>query len=407
MIDMTFGDLPNVEVLTFDMENAEFTRTEELDRRLQSYGDLWHVVGADLIQGGERSELVREWFHGRELWRRLQFVVIDREGYPLTTSDLPAHHIRISPGYKGSSTEARERLFHWQPITGLVVPAVEQYIQRHGLYCGAPPRTLPMLRIPEPRIIIVVDEKNPRAAATAVALHDLVDEKHANMIVVAGGDGMMLRAIRQYWRRRLPFIGLNHGTVGYLLNSLPQGLQKSFLQQEFIARLAPLLYVEWETWDGGHHSSLAFNDSYVAAKPGQAAWIEVAVNGEVMLPRMVSDGVLLSTAAGSTSYARAMGATPILVGTPNLVLVGSNVFDPPNWRSAHLQQNSVVTFRSVDPTPQPKKRPLYGFVDGHELGEVTSMTIRSSRVASVEIGFRPNDDLHQKLNRIQFPSSAV
>lgn len=403
MVDMTFGDLPNVEVLMFDMEKPEFTRTEDLDQLLGSYGELWHVVGGDLVKGGdERSELVRTWHHGQNLWQQLRFAVVDRDGFPLTEADLPPQSVHVSPGHVGSSTDIRSRLFNWQPVTGLVVPRVEQYIERHGLYRGTLPRTLPMLHIPDPRIMLVVDEWKAGAVATATALRDLVDERQPNMIVVVGGDGTMLHAIRQHWRRRLPFIGLNYGKVGYLLNSVPEQLDENFFRQDFIIRQSPLLYVEYETWDGKRGSDLAFNDAYVVTKPGKAIWVEVSVNGEVMFPELKGDGVLVATAAGSTSYAKAMGATPILIGTPNIVLAGSNVYDPPNWHSAHLQRDSVVTLRSVDPTAQPKKRPMLGFVDGIELDEISVMTIRTSRVASVEIGFQPDDDLHRKLNRIQF-----
>ena len=40
--------------------------------------------------------------------------------------------------------------------------------------------------------------------------------------MVVGGDGTMLRAIRQYWRRRVPFFGINTGHLGFLLNDSPQ-----------------------------------------------------------------------------------------------------------------------------------------------------------------------------------------
>ena len=38
------------------------------------------------------------------------------------------------------------------------------------------------------------------------------------LLVVIGGDGTMLRAIRAHWRRRLPFLGINAGHIGFLLN---------------------------------------------------------------------------------------------------------------------------------------------------------------------------------------------
>ena len=44
----------------------------------------------------------------------------------------------------------------------------------------------------------------------------------ANLIVVIGGDGTMLHAIREHWRSRLPFLGVNAGHLGFLLNGSPE-----------------------------------------------------------------------------------------------------------------------------------------------------------------------------------------
>jgi NAD kinase len=67
------------------------------------------------------------------------------------------------------------------------------------------------------------------------------------------------------------------------------------------------------------------------------------VNGVTRFPRLMADGVLAATAAGSTAYARAMGAKPIPIGTDLLVLAGSNVFDPPHWRQgANLPTTAVI-----------------------------------------------------------------
>ena len=67
---------------------------------------------------------------------------------------------------------------------------------------------------------------------------------------------------------------------------------------------------------------------------GQTAWLQVKVGHQVRLPKLVCDGLLLATPAGSTAYARSMGATPLLAETPAWLLVGSNVMQPANWKSA-------------------------------------------------------------------------
>lgn len=408
MVDLTFGDLDRVEVLNFDLENDTFTTTVDLEARLSHYGELWHVVGLDLIEGGAsgKSPIQTSWYQGWAIWNTLRFVVVERDGYNFDVKDCPPQHRRIHPSHSGSSTEIRQRLFDWQPVTGLVRPTVERYIERYGLYRGSLPRHIPSLTLAaDIRYTIVCDPHTSAAVKTAEALrhHVAYDPLHPDLIVVLGGDGTMLQAIRQHWHRRLPFFGMNFGTVGFLLNDRVNAFEALQHQGELMVRHAPLLYTESRGIDGQPHQALAFNDAYVQAALGKAAWLEVRVDGESLIPKLVADGALVATPAGSTAYARAMGATPMPIGTKNLLLVGNNVLQP-NWKSAELDQSSVIELISVDPTPQPKKRPLYGFVDGEAQGEIARMTIRTSRVAAVELCFLPDDDLRRKLTRSQFPS---
>lgn len=405
MVDLTFGDMPNVEILHFDLEQDQFTPTVELDRLLASYGTLWHVIGSDLIEGHVRGVApLQQWKTADAIWQNLRFVVLEREGYTLDQADLPPQHLLLR-GYHGASNDLRRLLFNAQPIDGLVVPRVAQYVQRYHPYQGRQTHALPVYQLDHPKISIVVDDYNQRAMASAAALRAMVtvDDRDPDLILVLGGDGTMLRAIRQHHRRRIPFLGVNYGTVGYLLNDYVNGFTAADLSGSPIVRHSPLLYVESTDVEGQVNRDLAFNDAYLVAEPGHAGWIEVDLDGQIVLPKLVADGALVSTAAGSSSYARAMGATPIAIGTPSLVLAGSNVFLPVGWRSAQLPIDTVITMRNIDPSPDYTKRPLYGFHDGIAQGKLRQMTVRTSRVAAVELVFLPDNDPRQKLTRMQFP----
>jgi NAD kinase len=247
------------------------------------------------------------------------------------------------------------------------------------------------------------------------------------VILVIGGDGTMLHAIREHWRRRLPFYGINTGHMGFLLNDqdlchsersecrserseesraasealrCAPGDIAEFAHTDLVVAHMPLLYVETEDVAGQRHTALAFNDAWVERETGQTAWIEVKVNGEVRLPKLVADGALVATAAGSTAYAHAMGATPVPLGSPVLTLVGSNVLRPHLWRPAVLPLTAEVELRSLDP----KKRPLHGYIDGVSQGIIRSLLARVSHIAAAELLFHPRHDPAVKLARIQFPS---
>ena len=405
MVDLAFKGLP-VRIELFDLENSTFTRTHALDEIYRHEGEIWHVIGTDLIEGGRNAEsfIHRVWFRGEEIWNTLRFAILQRPGYTCDPADLPPHHMVLPVSQNGSSSDIRERIFKRHSIEEIVSSSVADYIRRHSLYSGIQFRNIPRLTIGKPRVLIEYDQWNDEAKIIAKQLESIIDSDDPNVIVVIGGDGTMLHAIKKYWRLRVPFFGINTGNKGFLLNHVKESFSPVLLESELMVRTSPLLHGTVETVSGEKKEGLAFNDVWVQAEHGKAAWIEVSIDGTVRLEKCIGDGILLATAAGSTAYARAIGGTPVPVGTPILTLVGSNLMEPYNWKSAHLPLHSHVSLRSIDPTPHPKKRPLYGFIDGIPQGEILSLHTRTSRIAAVELAFLPDHDLAERLARIQFPS---
>lgn len=251
-----------------------------------------------------------------------------------------------------------------------------------------------------PKLLIVTDPWNADAKVLAKRLADM-ESKHPELIVVLGGDGTMLRAIRRYWRKGLPFVGINLGHRGFLMNTV-RDVGSEFFKGPFIRRTSPLLEIEAVKPDGTRRRTFAFNDAHARVNVPRAGWFEVSIDGEVRLPKLVADGILVATAAGSTAYATAMGAKPVPVGTEVLIVVGSNVSDPPNWKGgANLPLDSEVVIRNAD---RERWRKIWGVADSTSLGEVVEMTIRSSKSAKVELLFTPDHDLRKKLAMLQFPN---
>jgi NAD kinase len=242
-----------------------------------------------------------------------------------------------------------------------------------------------------------------RAMAAAEPYRRWEDKENPSSVIVFGGDGTMLRAITEHWRKRIPFVGVNQGHLGFLLNDAATVAADVLPETECVIRLMPMLYIETEALDGTKQTELAFNDAWVERATSQSAWLEVEVNGDVRIPKLVCDGALVCTAAGSTAYARSMGISPLLVDTPGWVLVGSNVMSPPGFKSALLSWETTVTLRSIGGA----KRPLNGYVGGRPLGQVVSFHARPSRTATVELVFAAQRDMAEKISMIQFASSPV
>ena len=338
------------------------------------------------------------------MWESLQFLVVARSGIPAVPGDQPPRSrvVELEAPQDDASSSIRDRIFRREPYQHLVPREVAAYIERYGLYRGRIPSRTTRFVIEEPRIVVFADQRNERALAWAEQLRPFEDAITPNCIVVIGGDGTMLRAIRAHWRRRLPFLGINAGHIGFLLNGADTLLGSRFAPGELVVRQMPMLYLEFEKADGSSETALAFNDAWVERISSQSAWLEVQVNDQVRIPKLVGDGALVSTAAGSTAYARSMGCPPLLADTPGWLIAGSNVLDPPGWKSALLSTEAQVAIRNIGG----EKRRLRGFVDGRAAGEVNALRARLSRIAAAELAFCPQHDMAEKIAQIQFPQRS-
>ena len=64
---------------------------------------------------------------------------------------------------------------------------------------------------------------------------------NADVIVVLGGDGFMLEAIKNHMSQNLPLFGLNYGSIGFLMNSSNQNDLLNRINQSQSIKISPLI----------------------------------------------------------------------------------------------------------------------------------------------------------------------
>ena len=145
--------------------------------------------------------------------------------------------------------------------------------------------------------------------------HDIepaVDPLRAEMAVVLGGDGTVLRALTRFLGTGVPVIGVNFGRVGFLSSmgrrELEAGMSRVFEGEYDVVEL-PTLGVEHPEGTGR-----AVNDVVVtSAELGRMIELELAVGGEE-LGRQPCDGIICSTPSGSTAYNLSNGGPVLMWG---------------------------------------------------------------------------------------------
>lgn len=415
MVQLAFAGLRQAQIDLFDLERVEFTRTWDLDARYRELfpgADVWHVVGTDLVKGGanQTSEIHRTWYRGPDLFKARPFVVVTRDDMSAEKADYPPNHIVADARTVGSSSHIRNLRGERLSIDSLVHPEVQRYIERWHLYTGRDTHGSIDWRPLGPALIVAtppnVEHPDPAREARVRELAALVERVNATRsgdpdhIVVVGGDGWMIDTISStHLARRLPYLGLNAGTRGYLLNDgtlseletrLRAGVHRLYRQ--------PLLRVEYTDPEGRVHEAFAFNEAYLRAQGDQAAWMQVTIDGQIRFERLVGDGLMVSTPAGSTGWAYPLGATPVQIGTAQILLTGSaTTSNGRRWVSAPLPEHATIQVNVLGG----EKRPMRLVMSGRDVGEVTHATIRLSRVHAAELAFFPQTDLARKLMDLQ------
>lgn len=141
---------------------------------------------------------------------------------------------------------------------------------------------------------------------------DLSKVEAADMALVFGGDGAILRAARQMGYRQAPVLGVNLGRLGFLADIHPDELQASF--REVLLgnyRVTRHLMFECLVENDSRQIFLGLNEVVVHTMPPfHILDLELEVEG-VPVARFSGDGLIISSPIGSTGHNLSAGG-PIL-----------------------------------------------------------------------------------------------
>jgi NAD+ kinase len=223
------------------------------------------------------------------------------------------------------------------------------------------------------------------------------DMEEADVIVALGGDGFMLRTLHRFLPAGLPVYGMKLGNVGFLMNRFREDELHLRLNEANVVELNPLRMIA-VTEAGSEAEALAINEVSLLRQLNQAAHIRVLVNGTVKVESLVCDGVLVSTAAGSSAYNLSAQGPILPLGTEALALTPISPFRPRRWRGAVLPSSARIRFEVLDNY----KRPVSATADAHEIRNVISVDVFEEKNIVLKLMFDPDHSLEQRILDEQF-----
>jgi NAD+ kinase len=144
-----------------------------------------------------------------------------------------------------------------------------------------------------------------------------------------------------------------------------------------------------------HH---AFNEVSLFRQRYQAAHLRILIDGEVRLPELIADGVLVATPVGSTAYNLSAQGPIIPISASLMALTPISPFRPRRWHGALLPDRAHVWVEVLDP----EKRPVAAVADHDEVRGVTSVHIQMDYAIGMRMLFDPGHSLDERIVREQF-----
>jgi NAD+ kinase len=253
----------------------------------------------------------------------------------------------------------------------------------------------------KPRIACVASSSAQARAAQGelAARYDLVDPSDCDVIVALGGDGLLLHTIHEHLQLGRPIFGMNRGTVGFLMNQYqPDGLVQR------VAAATPItvhpLRMTATYADGSVSQARAFNEVAVTRSSVHSANIRLSIDGAERMARLVGDGLIVATAAGSTAYNLSALGPIIPLGSNLLAVTPVSPFRPRRWKGALVPHTAEIVLENLDAD----KRPLAATADFHELFNVVSVTVREDTSTTVQLLFDADHSLEERIIAEQFLS---
>ncbi|MGI8931869.1 MAG: NAD kinase [Sphingomicrobium sp.] len=225
------------------------------------------------------------------------------------------------------------------------------------------------------------------------------DEGEAEILVALGGDGFMLQTLHSMLEdgHARPVFGMNRGTVGFLMNEWRLDRLSERIAGAKHIHVAPLA-MEATTVRGDTWSHPAINEVSLLRETRQTAKIEISVNGRVVMPELVADGVLVATPAGSSAYNLSANGPILPLAAKMLALTPISPFRPRRWSGAILPDDVSVSLRVLEP----EKRSVAAVADQFEVRDVVQVDVTLDRSRSLTLLFDPEHALDERIAMEQF-----
>ena len=216
--------------------------------------------------------------------------------------------------------------------------------------------------------------------------------KKDNLVIVIGGDGFMLQVLKKNQNPKKQFYGINSGNYGFLMNKFSLKNIIKNLSKANMVSIYPLEMLVVNKNDQ-KKKSIAINEVSVLRQSRQAAYLSVRHGSKKIIKKLVSDGVLVSTPAGSTAYNLSVHGPILSLHSKKLSISPISPFRPRRWKGRVVNDRLKILITNLNPT----KRPISAVADNLEVRNAKRIFIKKSNRVKFNLLYDKNRSLQKKI----------
>ena len=222
--------------------------------------------------------------------------------------------------------------------------------------------------------------------------NDFYSLSKSNLIIVIGGDGFMLSTLKKYRNHKKPFYGINSGNYGFLMNKFSKNFFAKNLSKCRLVTISPL-EMTVKTKTNAIKKSIAINEVSILRQSRQAASLSILNGSKTIIKKLVSDGVLVSTPAGSTAYNLSVHGPILSLDSKKLSISPISAFRQRIWKGKIVGEKSKIIIKNTNP----KKRPISAVADNIEVRNAKSILIKTNKKIKFNLLYDSNRSLQKKI----------
>ena len=243
--------------------------------------------------------------------------------------------------------------------------------------------------------IYIISDKNKKSLKIKSLIIKKIKKKKfnkKNLVIVIGGDGFMLQTLKKNRNSKKSFYGINSGNYGFLMNKYSS---KNLIKNLSKAKMISISPLEMTVSNKNNQSKkhIAINEVSILRQSRQAASLSIDYGSKKIIKNLVSDGVLVSTPAGSTAYNLSVHGPILGLNSKKLSISPISAFRPRRWKGKIVSDRSKIIIKNLNP----KKRPISAVADNIEVRNAKKIIIKTNKNIKFNLMYDKNRSLQKKI----------